>query len=311
MELKQCILTKNDCYKKGRKATPKGIVVHSTGANNPNLKRYVQPDDGILGKNTNNNDWNRSGISKCVHAFIGKDKNGVVRCYQTLPFNYACWGVGKGKKGSYNSSPAYIQFEICEDNLKNEEYFNQVFGLAIEFCVYLCEKYNLSINNIVSHQEAYKKGYGSNHGDCDHWLKKFGKDMDWFRSEVEARLNSGSQAEKENQIEVDGIWGKATTRKAQEVFKTTIDGVISNQYKIYQDENPGLSSSTFEWESKPGSSGSKLIKAIQKKVGVKEDGFIGTNTIKAMQKWLGTTQDGHVSRPSQMVKAFQKWLNEQ
>lgn len=189
MELKQCILTKNDCYKKGQKITPKGIVVHSTGANNTSLKRYVQPDDGILGTNKNNNHWNRGGLSKCVHGFIGKDKEGVVRCYQTLPFNYACWGVGKGKKGSYNYNPAYIQFEICEDNLKNEEYFNQAFEKAIEFCAYLCEKYNLSVNNIVSHQEAYKKGYGSNHGDCDHWLKKFGKDMDWFRSEVSKRLN--------------------------------------------------------------------------------------------------------------------------
>ena len=52
MELKKCILTKNNCYKKGQKINPKGIVVHSTGANNPNLKRYVQPDDGLLGKNT-------------------------------------------------------------------------------------------------------------------------------------------------------------------------------------------------------------------------------------------------------------------
>lgn len=112
-------------------------------------------------------------------------------------------------------------------------------------------------------------------------------------------------------IEVDGVWGKATTRKAQKVFGTTIDGVVSNQNKKYKDENPGLSISTFEWESKPGKGGSKLIKAIQKKVGVKQSGYIDPTTIKAMQKWLGTTQDGHVSRPSQMVKAFQKWLNEQ
>ena len=49
------LLTKNHCYKAGRKITPKGIIVHSTGANNPNLKRYVGPDDGLLGKNPYNN----------------------------------------------------------------------------------------------------------------------------------------------------------------------------------------------------------------------------------------------------------------
>lgn len=44
-------------------------MVHSTGANNPNLRRYVQPDDGVLGVNSNQNDWNRPGLEVCVHAF--------------------------------------------------------------------------------------------------------------------------------------------------------------------------------------------------------------------------------------------------
>ena len=189
MELKKCLLTKNDCYKKSQIITPKGIVVHSTGANNPTLKRYVQPDDGILGNNPNNNHWNRSGLDKCVHAFIGKDKNGKVRVYQTLPFDYACWGVGKGSKGSYNYNPAYIQFEICEDGLTDKSYFEQAFKCAIEFCAYLCKKYNLKVDNIVSHAEAHAKGYGSNHADCDHWLKKFSKDMNWFRGEVKKGLS--------------------------------------------------------------------------------------------------------------------------
>lgn len=182
MEINKCLLVNNPCYQSGKIITPKGIVVHSTGANNPNLKRYVQPDDGVLGKNTNNNDWNRSGVNVCVHAFIGKDKNGKVRLYQTLPFNYRCWGCGKGSKGSYNDS--YIQFEICEDALTDEKYFNEVFSLAIEFCNYLIKEYGISVNNVVSHHEAYIRGYASNHGDCDHWLKKFGKSMDWFRSQL-------------------------------------------------------------------------------------------------------------------------------
>lgn len=189
MKLKKCLFTNNDCYKKAQKIKPEGIVVHSTGANNANLKRYVGPDDGLLGKNLFNNHWNKPKVSKCVHGFIGKDKNKDVQVYQTLPFNYACWGVGSGKKGSYNYKPAYIQFEICEDNLKDETYFKNAFELAIEFCVYLCEKYNISVKNIVSHHEAYERGYGSNHKDCDHWLKKFGKDMNWFRNEVEKKLN--------------------------------------------------------------------------------------------------------------------------
>ena len=114
-----------------------------------------------------------------------------------------------------------------------------------------------------------------------------------------------------NELEIDGVWGKDTTKRAQKVFGTTVDGIVSNQNSKYKDENPGLSISSFEWEKKPGKGGSKLIKAIQKKVGVKQTGYIDPTTIKAMQKWLGTTQDGKVSKPSQMVKAFQKWLNAQ
>lgn len=188
MEIKQCLLTKNDCYKTARKITPAGIVVHSTGANNPYLRRYVQPDDGILGINKNNNSWNRSGLDVCVHAFIGKDKNNDVRVYQTLPFDYACWGVANGSKGSYNYNPAYIQFEICEDDLTNKEYFEKAFDLASEFCAYLIKRFNLKLENVVSHHEAHLRGYGSNHADCDHWLKRFGKTMDDFRAMVKDKM---------------------------------------------------------------------------------------------------------------------------
>lgn len=112
-------------------------------------------------------------------------------------------------------------------------------------------------------------------------------------------------------IAVDGQWGCATTKKAQQVFGcATVDGYVSNQPAAYKSENPGLLSQTFLWES-PCTGYSPLIKAIQKKIGATQDGRIGPKTIKAMQKWLGTTQDGKVSAISPMVKAFQRWLNKQ
>lgn len=190
MEILKCIFYKNDCYKAGKRIKPSGIVVHSTGANNPALKRYVQPDDGILGLNKNHNDWNRPGVKKCVNAFVGKDKNGNVRVYQTLPWNMRPWGCGSGKKGSYNNT--HIQFEICEDDLKDQRYFNAAFDAAAELCAYLCKEYGIKVSDVVSHYEAYKKGYASGHSDCDHWLKKFGANMDWFRSLVSAKMGGVS-----------------------------------------------------------------------------------------------------------------------
>ena len=48
MKLIQNYLTNNECYKKGVKIQVKGLMLHSTGANNPYLKRYVQPNiEGI------------------------------------------------------------------------------------------------------------------------------------------------------------------------------------------------------------------------------------------------------------------------
>ncbi len=48
VNLQTLIFTKNLCYTTGKKQQPRGIMVHSTGANNPWLKRYVGPDDGFI-----------------------------------------------------------------------------------------------------------------------------------------------------------------------------------------------------------------------------------------------------------------------
>lgn len=112
-----------------------------------------------------------------------------------------------------------------------------------------------------------------------------------------------------NKIAVDGQWGTATTKKAQAVFGTGSDGIVSNQLSCYRGICAGVVGS-FHWEgTKRG--GSALIKAIQRKIGVTPDGYIGPGTIKAMQRWLGCTQDGYFSNPSTCIREFQRWLNEQ
>lgn len=187
--------TKNDCFKAGQKMTPKGIVVHSTGANNPNLKRYVDAPAEV-GVNKYGNHWNNSaadmGRSVCVHSFIGYDINGDVAVANILPYDICCWGVGRGSKGSYNYNPAYIQFEMCEDDCKNKEYFKAVYKTAVEYCVFLCKTYNIPVENIVSHKEAHAKGYGSNHGDPNNWWDNFGRTMNDFRAAVKAGLTASN-----------------------------------------------------------------------------------------------------------------------
>lgn len=195
MDIITAYATKNDCYKAAQKCTPAGIVVHSTAVNNPNLKRYVDAPAEV-GVNQYGNHWNNPssviGRKVCVHSFIGYDINRKVRVANILPYDLSCWGVGSGPKGSYNTNPAYIQFEMCEDDCKNRAYFEAVRDTAIEYCVYLCRRFNIPVENIVSHKEAHAKGYGSNHSDPSNWWDNFGYTMDMFRAAIKAKLNSNS-----------------------------------------------------------------------------------------------------------------------
>ena len=183
MDLNKLYLIENDCYKAEVKIKPEGIMAHSTGANNPNLKRYVGPDDGRLGENLYTNHWNQprpDGRQVCVHAFIGQLQDGTVATYQTLPWNYRGWHAG-GK-----ANDTHIGFEICEGD--DPAYFHDAYKEALELCVYLCQKFRLTEMDIIGHNEGYRRGIASNHADPKRWFFKYGRSMDTFRADVKTLL---------------------------------------------------------------------------------------------------------------------------
>ena len=244
MNLNKLILTENACYKAGRKITVKGIMVHSTGANNPWLKRYVGPDDGKLGKNQYNNHWNTyhpGGREVCVHGFIGKLADGTVATYQTLPWDHRGWHAG----GSANKT--HIGFEICEDDLTDGAYFAKVYKEAVELCAYLCKQYGLTEKNIICHSEGYKQGVASNHGDVMHWFPKHGKSMDTFRAAVKALLDADTDKDEPAQEETPAVTypEKLTTgyyrvRKTWKDSKSQVGAYrILKNAKVAVDKNPG------------------------------------------------------------------------
>ena len=201
MNLRKQLLTNNDCYIRGRTIRPRGVMVHSTGANNPNLRRYVGPDDGLLGVNRNNNHWNMPGVGACVHAFIGKLADGSVATYQTLPWTMRGWHCGTGTSG-ISANNTHISFEICEDGLTDVSYYQAVYREAVELTAYLCKEYGLdplADGVVICHSEGYKRGIASNHADVLHWFPKFGKSMDDFRADV-ARTMEGESDLTEEQV---------------------------------------------------------------------------------------------------------------
>lgn len=216
MELIQCLLTDNDCFRSGRTIVPRGVMVHSTGAENPNVARYVQPTINqkdrsellrILGKNRYANDWNRPGVGKCVHAFIGLLADGTVGTVQTLPWNARGWHCGSGKKGSANNT--HISFEICEDGLTDPDYFADVYREAAELTAYLCRAYGidpLADGAVICHAEGARRGVASNHSDVEPWFSRQGASMDGFRRDVKEL------------IEEETMTGEEIIRRVQEAL---------------------------------------------------------------------------------------------
>ena len=238
MNLHTLIFTENACYKANRKITVKGIMVHSTGANNPWLKRYVGPDDGLLGKNRYNNHWNTyhpGGREVCVHGFIGKLDDGTIATYQTLPWDHRGWHAG----GSANNT--HIGFEICEDGLSDPTYFRAVYNEAVELCAYLCKQFGLTEADIICHSEGYKKGIASNHGDVMHWFPRHGKSMDTFRADVKALLSTeDKKTEVSDEYPTKLTDGYYRVRKAWSDKKSQLGAYRVLAYaKAKADNNPG------------------------------------------------------------------------
>lgn len=226
---------------------PAGVMVHSTGANNPNLRRYVQPIASTpgrvellakLGTNTNGNHWNQTRVyvytdgtrtvgtrnynktlkqtlyEPCVHGFIGKLADGSIAAVQTLPWDIRGWHAA----GAANNS--YISFEICEDGLTDTTYFNKVYREAVELTAHLCKLYNLdpmADGVVICHCEGHKRGIASNHGDVMHWFPKHGKSMDTFRADVAAALKTENKEDegmkRYNSIAEVPAWAQPTIVK--------------------------------------------------------------------------------------------------
>lgn len=106
-------------------------------------------------------------------------------------------------------------------------------------------------------------------------------------------------------IKVDGWWGKNTTTALQRIFKTPVDGIVSNQdpaQKKYL-----LRADSGSWDFAGKGNGSNLIGAIQIWVGVDDDGFMGPKTIRALQSKIGANVDSFMGYET--VTKLQEWIN--
>lgn len=286
----------------------KGLIMHYT-ANN-----------GGTARNHKSYFNNLNGVYASAHLFVDDEEAICI-----IPFDEVAYHANDTVK--YNADgtiykPLYskignanygaIGLEMCLD--KNGNITEKTFQNSVKAVKELVAKYPaITRNTIWRHYDVTGKNCPAP------WVAK-PSELERFKDAVFGKATSNDTTATKpstssngsttsttkpgySQLTVDGKFGAATAKRLQQYFGTTQDGVISHQYK--QKYNQNVYAAQFDSTLK----GSNVIKALQKLLGVTQDGLLGQATIKALQKRLGTTQDGIISPTSNAVKALQKALN--
>jgi hypothetical protein len=209
---------------------PIGLLWHSTGADNPWVRRYAgdkDTADELIGKNPNGNGFNqvtdRNGKNpqgksvSCANAVMGLGTDGKMLTVKTLPDDYCPWASGSGnsataQKNGFSGNNAnflsFYQLEVCEDirctgttyGMKNpyspQQYAKLCYDEMVAFSVEFFKTYfggepaKVTEKTLTTHVEGHKMGIASNHADPWHWLGKYGYSGESLRSDVKLALQN-------------------------------------------------------------------------------------------------------------------------
>ncbi|WP_277631400.1 LysM peptidoglycan-binding domain-containing protein [Atopococcus tabaci] len=112
-----------------------------------------------------------------------------------------------------------------------------------------------------------------------------------------------SRPSAKTKIAEDGYVGPELVSALQEYYGLIVDGEMWGQVR---------NQATLAFNQKAvryGSGGSPVVRALQKQIGAKVDGYWGVETTRALQRYLGTPVDGEIWRPSTAIKEMQRRLN--
>lgn len=220
-----------------------------------------------------NNGWSGAGY----HFIVRKDGN----IYRLRPENK----VGAHASGSNSDS-----LGVCfEGDFMSETMGEVQRKMGAELVSYLKSKYGIS--KVQKHKDVCST-------DCP------GVNFPFDEIANTGSSTSATTSDGVGDVPVDGWIGVNTNKKAQRYFGTPVDGVMSNQDPSLKRYFPRIDSRAINYN---GGNGSNLVAAIQRLLGVKDDGFMGPKTIKALQKFLGVAQDGILGYDT--ASAWQCWLN--
>lgn len=113
--------------------------------------------------------------------------------------------------------------------------------------------------------------------------------------------SDSAQVNPSGNLDVDGWLGMLSVKAWQKQLGTVADGVVSGQ--VMNNAAHFRNLLPVEWDR----SGSRMVIAVQKKVGADPDGIIGPQTVKNIQKFVGCTPDGYLGYET--ACAIQRSLN--
>ena len=261
---------------------------------------------------TVHNTWNDASAENEVKYMIGNNKKVSFHiavddkeAVQGIPLDRNAWHAGdRNGKGNRSS----IGVEICHSKSGGER-FAKAERNAAELIAGMLKERGWGIDRVKKHQDWSGKY-------CPHRTL----DLGWqrFLNMVREYLGGKPAPSKpvappkpnkptSNKINVDGSWGQATTKALQKILGTKQDGIVSNQPTINRKYLYSASSTSWQFKKTGYSAGSNMIRALQKLIGAKVDGWFGKNSVITLQRFLKVKADGSMGPAT--VRALQKYIN--
>lgn len=222
---------------------------------------------------------------------------------QSFPHDVKCW------HGGTPAAMDYVAIEIC---VNEDSDYVQACKNAAEL-VRLLRSQGVG-SKLTQHSDFTGK-------DCPNFMREGRDGVTW---EEFSRWVAGgtplptpppaapAPPAQDKRLEVDGVWGQATTRWGQKILGTTVDGVISHQWKNESNEN--IVAAQFD-RTKIGSRFAIAIQQRLKHLGLYDgqlDGLLGAGSVYGLQSFYGSPRDlgvAKVSPRSALVRAMQTEIN--
>lgn len=164
---RQAFISRN---RSGEPFTPKGVVVHATATKGATAQAEY-------------NYFNSGDRGASAHAFVD-----WIEVVQTVP-----WGEKAWHSMNYGNNH-FIGIELCEPAGHNVSAFNNVWSNAVELFAQLflniLHQKTVTKDNLLSHAEVSARWRESDHTDPVGYFKEYGKTVDNFRADVQARINA-------------------------------------------------------------------------------------------------------------------------